>query len=344
MKDLTYEWRTHSDPVLFNFRNLYNAKVLKTEDPIYPYRMWIFGESVHEGNLGFNGYDAIFLARGKSLDSWEVFCGDDRWDCTMNPEKWAPVITAGNEIFDSFHNGDPSVVFKNGLYYMAFSSVGMLEINGENYIINCIMGATSVDGILWDKSKAPILIWDKEYVELWNAKEPCPPSTGGYHRPSILFDDGKWKLWFDYYLPGTFLSMGYAENSGDFLNPDDWIVKNCDQNPQLRNFPNPAVVKINHSYYAFSDAPLFSGEHGNHRQIVMAQSHNGYDWEICGNIRPENSTVASHLPEPYLEEKDGKLYLYVFYSITDKKHYPNYYALNYMLNDRENCWDSDGMM
>ena len=329
MKDLTNEWQTRNSFIVAGFHNLYNAKVLKIKDECYPYRMWIFGESAEADNPGFSGYDAIFFARGNTLDSWEFYCGGDNWN-TAHPEKWVPVITAGNDIYDNFHNGDPSVVFKDGQYYMAFSSVGVRTDQNATTIVNCIMGATSPDGISWTKSHAPILIWDKEYDEPWEVKAPCPPSTGGYHRPSLLFDQGKWKLWFDYYLPGTFLSMGYAENAGDFLNPADWSIINSDNNPQLRDFPNPAVIKANNIYYAFSDAPLFSGENGNHRQIVMAQSTDGIHWDILGKALPEKPDVASHLPEPYLEEIDGMLWLYIFYSITNAEHYPCYYALNYM--------------
>ena len=43
------------------------------------------------------GCDAIFHARSKDLGKWEVYSGEDRWDATMNPNLWVPVITADNK-------------------------------------------------------------------------------------------------------------------------------------------------------------------------------------------------------------------------------------------------------
>ena len=42
--------------------------------------------------------------------------------------------------YDSIHNGDPSVVYKDGNYYMVFSSVGFDNRDGITYIVNCVMG------------------------------------------------------------------------------------------------------------------------------------------------------------------------------------------------------------
>lgn len=332
LPDITNEFLVHEGHILENFRNLYNAKVVKVEDTEYPYRLWIFGETVSEGNPLFDGYDAIFYGRGKDLDHWEMYCGGDDYDTTMNPDRWMPVMTAGSEDFDSFHNGDPSVVYKDGVFYMAFSSVGLLVKDGyKNYIVNCVMGAESRDGIHWTKSKQPILIWEKEYEESWAADTPVPPSTGGYHRPSLLFDEGKWKIWFDYYLPGTFLAMGYAECEGDFLNAGDWKIVNAEYDPQLKNWPNPAVTKIGDTYYAFSDAPGYDASNGPQfgRQITMAVSKDGKQWEVIGKMNPEPG-YGTHLPEPYVEVRNGKTWLYIFYSVVDDSNYPCYNRLNYM--------------
>ena len=173
---------------------------------------------------------------------------------------------------------------------MVFSSVGFDNRENVTYIINCVMGATSKDGIEWKKTQEPILIWEKEYEEGWVAGVPSPPSIGGYHRPSLTWDseEDKWKVWLDYYLPGTFLSMGYAINNGEFMNPAHWQVMHAGENPQLRDWPNPEVVKINEIYYAFSDATGYDTGMGaqNDRQIVMAASKNGWDWTVIGRILP----------------------------------------------------------
>ena len=76
------------------------------------------------GNKGYPGCDAIFHARSKDLKKWEVYSGEDRWNTTMDPKLWVPVITADNKPYDDWHVGDPSVVYKDGRFYMAFSATG----------------------------------------------------------------------------------------------------------------------------------------------------------------------------------------------------------------------------
>jgi hypothetical protein len=334
--DLTRHWEVNPSPILQKFFNLYNCEVVRINDKEYPYRMWIFGVSTGDEKNPHFGYDSIFHARGKRLDSWEVYCGVGKeWDTTMSPSLWQPVMVRSNNKYDFIHNGDPSVVYKDGRFHMAFSSVGIDNRHETNYIVNCVMGAVSEDGIEWQKSKAPLLIWEKELEEGWKAGEPTPPSMGGYHRPSLLWDDEEnlWKIWFDYYLPGTFLSMGYAVNRTDFMEPGNWKVIRAGEEPLLRNWPNPEVVKIKGRYYAFSDAPHFGTARGgpqNDRRIVMAVSETGLDWRIIGHILPEDERFGTHLPQTYVEETDGTLYLYIFYSMVIEKDLPNYSATNFM--------------
>lgn len=334
--NLTEEWTVNESHILNGFYNLYNPEIVKVEGEEYPYKMWIFGESTttHE----YTGYDSIFYGRGKNLNTWEMYCGEEngeiKWDATMNVSLWEPIMVHADQSYDSVHNGDPSVVYKDGRYYMAFSSVGFDNRAGITYIINCIMGAVSDDGIHWEKSQAPILIWDKEYEEGWVAGEANPPSVGGYHRPSLMYDEQEqiWKMWFDYYLPGTFLSMGYAVNNGDFMNPADWKEIHAGEDPQLKDWPNPDVIQINGTYYAFSDCPKFGTGQGpqNDRRIVMATSPNGWDWTVEGYIMPEDRKYGTHLPQAFTETVDGKTYLYIFYSLTTQDTLPKYSAANYV--------------
>ncbi|MBQ2306794.1 MAG: hypothetical protein II184_04695, partial [Clostridia bacterium] len=127
----------HESPVLENFYNLYNMEVERCDDPDYPYRMWIFGESTGDRANPDTGYDSIFHGRGKDLDSWEMWCGErngaDVWDTTMDPKLWQPVLRRADKKYDSIHNGDPSVVYKDGRFYMAFSCVGFDDRDGRTY-------------------------------------------------------------------------------------------------------------------------------------------------------------------------------------------------------------------
>ncbi|MBO4327555.1 MAG: hypothetical protein J5950_09820 [Clostridia bacterium] len=332
-------FEVNDTPILTGVYNLYNFEVERVDDAEYPYRAWVFGESTGDPSNPDTGYDSIFHGRSKDLQHWEMWCGDSSgkavWDSSGDPSLWVPVLRRADKKYDSVHNGDPSAVYRNGRFYMAFSCVGFDNRGGITYIVNNIMGAVSDDGIHWTKTDAPILIWDREYTEGWEAGTPCPPSTGGYHRPSLMWDEEeqKWKMWFDYYLPGTFLSMGYAVNSGDFTDPSHWQLIHAEETPQLKDWPNPEVTKIDGKYYAFSDAPGYGVSRGgaqNDRQLVMAVSDNGWDWRVAGRILPEGKEWGTHLPQTFVDTApDGVRRLYLFYSMTDKEHLPKYVAENY---------------
>lgn len=329
MRDLTSEWQFDHKPVLGPFHNLYNARVVQVPDKVYPFRMWFFGYAVKDSNPWHGRFlgDAIFHARSHDLQRWEVYAGSDadgkpKWDWTGNPRLWVPVVSALDPGFENAIAGDPSVVWRNGWYTMAFSSV-WFESHPETkpqhmWVIACIMGARSRDGIHWHRGKKPILIWDKEYTVREDAaggvfKRP-PGYEGSYQRPSLMYDESRWKLWFDYMLPGTFVSLGYAENRGDFLDPKQWHILNCGDHPQLRDWPNASVVKVGGRYLNFSDAPGYPASMGGDgRQITMAESTDGLHWTVLGHIRPEG-LASSHVPEAFVLKKAGHTWLYVFYA------------------------------
>ncbi len=329
LRDLTGEWQFDHKAVLGPFHNLYNARVLRVPDAAYPFRMWFFGYAVKDSNPWGDRFlgDAIFHARSHDLRRWEVYAGTGgdgkpTWDTTGDPKLWVPVVSALDPGFEDAIAGDPSVVWRDGWYTMAFSSV-WFESHAETtpqhmWVIACVMGARSRDGLHWQRGKKPILIWDKEYQVRMDAaggifKTP-EGYQGSYHRPSLMYDDGRWKLWFDYMLPGTFVALGYAENRGDFLDPKQWRVLNCGDNPQLRDWPNASVVKIGGRYLNFSDAPGYPGAMGGDgRQITLAESTDGLAWKVLGHIRPEGRE-SSHVPEAFVTQVAGHTWLYVFYA------------------------------
>jgi hypothetical protein len=327
--DLTSEWEFDHQAVLGPFHNLYNPCIVKVEDVEYPYRMWFFGWAVKDSNPWGERFlgDAIFHARSRDLREWELYAGDDEggratWDTTGDPARWVPVVSALDAGFEEAIAGDPSVVWRHGSYTMAFSSV-WFEAHAETtpqhlWVISCIMGARSRDGIHWERTRRPILIWDKEYEVRMDAaggvfKTP-EGYAGAYHRPSLMHDDGRWKLWFDYMLPGTFVSLGYAEDAGDFMDPAQWRVLNCGDSPQLRDWPNASVVKVGGRYLSFSDAPGYPADlGGDGRQITLAESPDGTAWTVLGHVRPEGR-ASSHVPEAFVTEVDGQSWLYVLYA------------------------------
>ena len=337
-------WNRQKKNILYNFCNMYNPHIIYDEDNRkYPFLMWFFGWAIQDTNPGFPGCDAIFVARGKSMESFEVYAGDGKWDSNMDPALWRPVLTAGNTWFDCWHVGDPSVVKNDGIYYMAFSSYafdrdeipswGSGDTDGD---LCCIMGAESGDGIHWEKSKKPILIWENEIGKNENLMIENGFYCGNYHRPSIMWDQGKWKMWFDYILHDEGYCIGYAENEGNFMDPGSWKIKRADESPVLKQFVNPDVIKIKDKYYMYGDPavhhhgadPRLIGSKGwPARQITEAVSVNGIDWNITGWLNPDDDTPACQIPEAFVFE--GKAYLLYACQIGGKPYDFRYNRIRY---------------
>lgn len=317
-------WEKRGD-VLWGFHNMYQFHVLyDPDDTNYPFKAYFFGWAVEDCNRhieGFKGCDAIFAARSKNLESgWEVYAGDDNWDRTMNPRLWRPIFAPQNFYFDEWHNGDPSVIKVGDRFFMAYSSTGHNKDRkpfghpeDKDGSFLCIMGAVSEDGINWRRSVEPILANPKDYGAPTVPEGDAHP-YGSYHRPSLLYEDGKFKMWFDYWHPKLGFCMGYAENSGDFLNPRDWRVICAGDTPCLREFPNPDVVKVEGVYFAFADPSGYAPHPWMGRKIVEAVSLNGLDWLVLGYIEPDNDVPATHVPEAFVWREGGKTWLYVFYA------------------------------
>jgi len=321
-KDISQLWQKNYKNIISGFGNMYNFHVLYEPNAEYPFRAWFFGWAVEDCNRNisdFKGCDAIFTARAQKLEGpWEVYAGDGQWDNSGNPKLWRPLFSTSGTYFDEWHNGDPSVIRVGKTYYMAYSATGHdkdrfpaetpNDTDGSFY---CVMGATSEDGIHWKRSEKPIL----EYIGELGGKDKAGDVTlwGTYHRPSIMYENNKFKIWFDYWTPrGT--AMGYAENQGDFLNAEDWKLIRIGENPCIWEFPNPDVVKVDNLYYAYADP----GGYGNHewkgRKITEAVSRNGVDWQITGYIEPDPDTPATHVPEALVMKEQNRNIIYLFYS------------------------------
>lgn len=303
---------------LTNFNNMYQAKVIDTFEGSHPYKMWFFGWAVEVSNPGYPGSDAVFHARSKDRVNWEVYSGrscwgnKDKWDATMNPNTWVPVLTAGDLNYDNWHSGDPSVVWHEGTYYMAYSSTGKNE-DGYIYAVN---GATSQNGIDWTPTQHPLLVYGPEIgggsaddeVTLW----------GSFHRPSLLLDEGVWRLWFDYWtgiLGGV--SMGYAEKSFENFDDGRFDILFGGDNPLLLQWPNPSVIKAGNKYYSVSDPPGHNGGVGwPSRQVAEAESDDGITWTITGFVPSDSDTPANQVPEVTLVDDpfSGRTELVVYYA------------------------------
>lgn len=315
--DRGQHWVRNGKTVLGGFDNMYHATVLPVKDKAYPYRMWFFGWAAADCNPGYSGCDAIYFARGKDLDTWEVYAGREGWDTTQSPQRWVPVVTAQQEIYDAWHNGDPSVVLHKGRFYMAYSATGPNrdripygQAGDKDGDLYCVMGAVSDDGINWRTSEKPLVIHEADIGAAYG-----PDGTflnGMYHRPSLLFDRGRWRLWFDYWT-GSDVAMGYAEGDADAFLRGSFKVLRADENPLLHEWPNPAVVKIGKKYRAFAD-PSGYGVGWPGRQLAEAESDDGLNWRILGWIPPDADTPACQVPAPAVLRVGGRETVALFYA------------------------------
>ena len=320
--DIGAKWYKNGRDVLKNFRNMYQPHVICELGEEYPFKMWFFGWSAEDCNPGYSGCDAIFHARAKNLDDWEVYAGDGKWDATMNPKLWVPVLAAQNLFFDSWHNGDPSVVRKDGSYYMVYSSTGFdrdrilpYQPGDTDLDLYCITGATSPDGIHWTRSKLPLLI-NAADIGVHGKGEMGEIIGGMYARPSLMFDEGKWKCWFDYWAGSAGgVAMGYAECPADsFMKMSAWRVVRAGANPVMGEWPNPDVIKVGSKYYSYSDAGSYDKHPWTRRHICEAVSDDGINWKVLGHIPPESDAPATHVPEALVIKENGRKKIIVFYA------------------------------
>jgi hypothetical protein len=147
---------------------------------------------------------------------------------------------------------------------------------------------------------------------------PDPDRIGDFHRPSLHWQEGKWQLWFDYWLPGRGVCMGYAENKDSFALPDGFTIQHDLRKPLIENWPNPEVIQIGHMYHSFSDAPGYPIRKGESpwrsRQLREAVSEDGMSWKLLDFIPPDEDADACHVPQALVTEVDGRKWLYLFYA------------------------------
>lgn len=309
-------WERDNRSLLTNFNNMYNPCVVETGGE-YRFKMWFFGWAAGATNPDIPGCDAIFHARSNDLVNWEVYSKGDVWDDSMNPSKWVPVLHASDRWYEAWHVGDPSVVLRNDKFYMAYSATSRHFGEVAGYpatMVQCLMGATSDDGIRWEKTDSPILIRQEDTAD----PKPDPDRIGDFHRPSLHWADGKWRLWFDYWLPGKGVCMGYAENLGEFMQEGGFEIMHDLRKPLLENWPNPEIVKIGDRYHCFSDPSGYTIPEGASlwmsRQLREAVSDDGMAWHKLDFITPDSDADACHVPQALVTEMGGTRWLYLFYA------------------------------
>jgi predicted GH43/DUF377 family glycosyl hydrolase len=142
------------------------------------------------GGQSDDGHDSILYATSTDGKNWT---------------KFGTVIPTGT----NNHVNDPSVVKVNGIYYMYYSVAPVREMDE-------VWGATSVNGINWT-IMGPMILPDTD-AERWDSLK--------VGRPSVLYQDGLFKMWFDgsqrnatdatQVRSGTGRHVGYATSSNGY--------------------------------------------------------------------------------------------------------------------------------
>lgn len=308
--------------------NVYNPNVLKVDgDSQYPFRMYFFGWAKEPCNTHLayhpehklaqkkneNWCDSIFVARSKYITGpWQVLEeGNIFGNNLQNPERWKPILNSNgrDKVWDYHHTGDPSVIQVNGTYFMAYSVTGhdldkKSEWSSEDTDgdFAAVAGAYSLDGVNWIKLRQPLIVSEKEAG--FAPKNHSREQWTNVHlaRPTLMYDEGKFKLWYDYWFE-SFPAMGYAELEApptlDAFSQSQWTIKQGNGKPAIRNWTNPTVVKTPNGYFSYSDSLLGEYDSNNPwdvRKLHEAYSTDGMNWVINGHI-PHLSNCMGHAPE-----------------------------------------------
>ena len=228
----------------------------------YEDRWWMW-----YGGQGIDGDDAIFLAWSDDLVIWSKHGG-------ANP---IPVVDHGT----SNHVNDPSVVNVNGTFYMYYTEAPIAE-EDEIHL------ATSDDGIVWQKRGVVINTgadnsWESDRVG----------------RPSVLYENGVFRMWYDGQIFGVARHVGYATSDDGFTwtkYPNNPIVLNEGAIDVARLGSGYVMLAENHTgtrYYTSSDR-------------VTWQSH-GFIIETSGSAYDQFGQVTPHL---LVDENEVKALFY----------------------------------
>ncbi len=326
-RDLTSFWGKSME-VMNDFLNLYNPDIIKINNSSSShYRMYIFGWPYDFCNQDLPGCDSIFFIESSNLEFWSITTSDN--SNLSSPLKLT--LSPGTRYWDEWHVGDPSVIKINDSYFMAYSAVGF-DADGINAHADrntnsdykndrdefyyTIGGAYSNDGINWNTLDTPMVATKHEYAE----KDPAMNAM--FHRPSLMYDKDRFKIWFDYFnaaplnravaLTEFHVSLGYAELIGpptlETFSSKNWTIRKGLNNPSIINWPNPEVLKLPFGYISFADPNGHQGSQWAARKTTMAYSNDGLDWKILGFIEHTSECGGNLVPEAYAES--GILYLF----------------------------------
>jgi sucrose-6-phosphate hydrolase SacC (GH32 family) len=172
------------------------------------------------GGQGTDGHDRIFAAFSRDLVTWQKH---PAWHAPQ------PVL----DLDGSNHVNDPSVVEVGGTLYMFYTDAP----TGEDDTIHL---ATSTDGLDWARKG---LVLGQGAAGSWEADR--------VGRPSVVYEGGAFKMWYDGQVVGVGRHVGYATS------PDGLTWTRDPANPVLLNEGAVDVSRIDKWY------------------VLLAESHQG---------------------------------------------------------------------
>jgi hypothetical protein len=206
------------------------------------------------GAQGSDGHDRIFLARTNNLAWWEKF---PSW---LDP---VPALGRGG----SNHVNDPSVVFVNNQFRMYYTDAA----TGEDDRIGL---ATSGDGQQFTKAG---IVLDVGTFGDWDSYK--------VGRPSVLYENGEYRMWYDGQAPNAARHVGYATST------DGVHFKRSPMNPIILNSGAVDVQHIGDWYVLLDEGSdgihLYVGkdpEHLQFRGLLVPKS--GRSFEAYGKLTP----------------------------------------------------------
>ena len=231
--------------------NIYAPDVLWYAGPdgLGPWWMWY-------GAQGSDGHDAIFVAHSADLVSWT------RWPSNGAP---APVIDHGG----ANHVNDPSVVRVGETLFLYYTEAPV----GEEDEVHL---ATSTDGLAWTKQGAVV---DVGPPGSWE-----PDRVG---RPSVLYEEGEFRMWYDGQVYGVARHVGYATS------PDGFTWTKHAANPVLLHEGAIDVERVGPWYVLLAEGGvgtrLYVAKDPLSWQLV------GWIWPLTGGAWDQYGQVTPHL-------------------------------------------------
>jgi predicted GH43/DUF377 family glycosyl hydrolase len=187
----------------------------------------------------------------------------------MSPEN--PVLQQSASGWDANHFfcHDPNVIEVNGEYEMWYSAGYSQSVNGVETL--WVAHATSLDGIHWTKHGPAI-----------GPGAPGSWMEKGAHNPSVIYEDGTYKMWFEGESNTAYHNgMGYAVSTDGEL----WIVNYLPVVATSESKPaiwHPCVVKKGETYFAYFG--LSSSYHVSPTVIYLMTSTDGIHWSDEGIV------------------------------------------------------------